>query len=44
MTLLNDISLSEGPPTSGHIAEAARIAVAVDAAIASYNALPKLSR
>ena len=40
-TLLTDLSLSEGPPTSGHVAEAGRITAALDAALAAYNALPK---
>jgi photosystem II stability/assembly factor-like uncharacterized protein len=40
-TLLNDLAFSEGPPTSGHYVEAIRISAAADAALASYNALPK---
>jgi photosystem II stability/assembly factor-like uncharacterized protein len=38
-TLINDLSFSEGPPTSGHEVEQQRIAVALDAALARYNAL-----
>lgn len=41
MQLLNNVSLSQGPPTSGHVAEAARVTTAFDAAMASYYALPK---
>jgi photosystem II stability/assembly factor-like uncharacterized protein len=39
MTLLSDVALSQGPPTSGHYAEAQRIAAAYDAAMTRYRSL-----